>query len=229
MTPLQEDLFEPATRIFSAKSLIRYSRFVGGMKLALPLLAVGLVVAMMAWPSSVPPPAPPRKATAGDSTLQAPGYTSQDEKGRPYHLEADRAKKNPDTPDLTDLANPRGAITLDGGGKVEGQATGAQYDQKDGKMLINGNLTLKHTNGSVFSTERAVVDLNTHDASGDAPVRLTGDFGEVNAQGFQYLEDGKLVIFTGRSTAHLKLGASQSPSDAMQGLVPASQTTPTGP
>ncbi|MBI3419463.1 MAG: LPS export ABC transporter periplasmic protein LptC [Proteobacteria bacterium] len=217
----KEEWFSPATRMFSAKSLKRYSRFVGGMKLLLPLLAVGLVVALMAWPSDIPPPAPPRQATAGDSTMQAPVYTSVDKQGRPYRVQAEGAKQNPTAPNVMDLANPKGTIDLSGGNSLQGQATGAEYDQKTGKMLINGSLTLKHSSGAVFTTEKAVVDMNARSASGNSPVKVTGDFGEVNAQGFEMNDEGKVVIFKGPSTAHLNLTASQNPASAMQDLFPA--------
>ncbi|HVY13372.1 MAG TPA: LPS export ABC transporter periplasmic protein LptC [Alphaproteobacteria bacterium] len=224
MNAQKTDLFSPAARVFSPQRLLRHTRFVSGMKLVLPSLAAGIVLVLMIWPSSVHPPAPPRKTTALDSTMQAPVYSSRDEKGQPFRVQADQAKQNPTAPGLTDLANPTGAIELQGGGNVQGQAQGAQYDQKEGKLSINGNLTLRHSSGATFQTQKAVVDMNERSASGNAPVKVTGGFGEVNANGFQLLNEGKTVIFTGHPTAHLKLGAGgdANPASAMQGLLPSS-------
>lgn len=218
----EQDWFIPAERNLSAPRLQRYSRFVNGMKIGLPLLAAGIVLVLMIWPNTLPQPGPPRKATAMDSSMQAPVYESRDEKGQPYKVEADIAKQNPAQEGLTDLANPRGTIALEGGSTIEGNAEGAQFDQKQGKLSINGNLTLKHSSGAVFETQKAEVDMNTKSASGTAPVKVTGDFGTVDAQGFELQKEGKVVIFTGHAHARLKLGSGSNPADAVKGLVPSS-------
>lgn len=238
MTPQDPDLFEnekendwlaPVEREVSGHRLKRYSRFVDGMKLALPLVAAGIVLVLMIWPSSMPQPAPPRKATAMDSSMQAPIYSSIDDKGQPYKVEADIAKQNPAAPGVMDLANPRGTIALEGGSTIQGAAEGAQFDQNEGKLSINGNLTLHHSSGAIFETQKAEVDMNKKSASGTAPVKVTGSFGEVNAEGFELKDEGRVVIFTGKSHARLKLGSGSNPTDAVQGLVPSSAPAQTKP
>jgi lipopolysaccharide export system protein LptC len=212
------DWLTPATHAFSPQRLTRYSRFVGGMKLLLPSLAVGIILILMIWPSSPAPP-PPRKVTAMDSTLEAPIYTSRDEKGQPFKLEADVAKQHPTAPGVTDLANPRAVIEMEGGAVVRGDAPSAQYDQKEGKLTVNGNLKLRHSSGAVFETDKAVVDMNAKTAEGTSPVKVTGSFGEVKAQGFQLVDEGKTVIFTGPSHARLKLDGQQgTPTSALREL-----------
>jgi lipopolysaccharide export system protein LptC len=177
---------------------------------------------MMVWPSAPAPP-PPRKATAMDSTMEAATYVSRDEKGQPFKLEADVAKQHPTAPGITDLANPRATIEMEGGAVVRGEAPTAQYDQKEGKLVVNSNLKLRHSSGAVFETEKAVVDMNAKTAQGTSPVKVTGGFGEVNAQGFQLVDEGKTVIFTGPSRARLKLDSHEgSPTSALDQLTPPS-------
>src|SRR6185369_5868618 len=98
-----------------------------------------------------------------------------------------------------DLTNPKGTIDLGGGSTIEGQSDIAQYDQTKGTLSINGPLTLKHSSGAVFQTNKAMVDMNAKTASGDAPVKVTGGFGEVNAQGFELQNEGKTIIFKGQA------------------------------
>jgi lipopolysaccharide export system protein LptC len=224
LSAAQHDWFEPGTRDVSQTGLKRYSLFVNGMKLALPAIAVGIVVAIMASSASNPAPPPPRKVSALESTMQAPSYASRDDKGQPYKLDADVAKQDPAAPDVMDLTNPKAEIELNNGSTLEGAATTGQYNQKEGKLDINGDLTLHHSSGAVFETSKATVDINAKSASGDAPVHVTGDFGEVNAKGFQLINEGKVVIFTGPSTARLKLGGSNgSPMNSIHDLIPSNQ------
>jgi lipopolysaccharide export system protein LptC len=216
------DWFEPVNRVLSPSRLNRYTKFVSSMKLALPLIAAGIVLILMIWPSTQPSVPPPRTATAMDSTMQAPTYAARDDKGQPFKVEADNAKQHGSAPNVMDLANPKGKIDLEGGSSIEGDASGAQYDQNKGRLNINGNLTLRHSSGAIFETQKAQVDMNAKTASGDAPVKVTGGFGEVNAAGFELQNEGKVVIFKGPSVAHLKLGSGSNPADAMKGLVPTS-------
>ncbi len=227
MTPARKiDWLTPAVRALSPERLQRYRRFVGGMKLLLPALAAGLVLVLMIWPSGHGPSTKPRALTAADSTMQTPVYTSRSEKGEPYRVTADKARQNPEAPGLTDVTNPTGSIVLEDGSHIEGDARRAQYDQNKGLLFLSGDLTLRHSSGAVFKTEKARVDMNARRASGDAPVKVTGDFGEVDAQGFRLRNQGKVVIFTGPSTARLKMGGTGKGSASSQGFLPSFNPAP---
>lgn len=202
----QHDWLMPMRRAFSAASLARYSSFVNTMKFGLPLVAGVLLLVLVVVPNTYNAPPAPKKETVIDATMRDPIYTSRDQQGRPFTLKGDKARQQPDTPGMTTITNPKGAIDLKDGAKLEGAASTATYDQKNGTMRLDGALELRHSDGTVFKTEHADVDMKGKNAKGDAPAKLEGPFGTVTGSGFQALDGGKTIIFTGPSKATLKMG-----------------------
>jgi lipopolysaccharide export system protein LptC len=94
-------------------------------------------------------------------------------------------------------------MTLTDGAWVALTADTGVYDRNSATVDLNGNVTLFHDTGLQFQTDAATVDLKNDTAEGDQPVEGQRPDGELAAQGFEVLDDGRTVIFTGR--AYLKL------------------------
>lgn len=200
-----DDWLNPAMRHFTAETLARYSRFVLSLKIILPIFAVALLLILMIVPNVTAPPLPEKQIALPDTTLQNPVYTSQDPENHPYQVEADKAQQKAAAPSITDLTAPKAQLDLGDGETLNGTAATGQYNQKTGKLNLQGGLTLQHSNGAVFRTNSALMDVNSKNVSGNAPVVLEGSFGEVRGESFEVWDGGKTVIFKGGS-ATLKLG-----------------------
>jgi LPS export ABC transporter protein LptC len=210
------DWFDPALRNFTAERLARYSHFVLSLKIILPVFAAILLLVLMIVPNVTAPPMPERQIVMPDTTLQNPVYTSQDQQSRPYQATADQAQQKAAAPGITNLTAPKAQIDLGNGETLNGAAATGQYNQKTGKLNLQGGLTLQHSNGAAFHTDSAEMDVNSKNVTGNAPVVLDGPFGQVRGTSFEARDGGKTVIFKGGS-ATLKLGGSKTENSTSQG------------
>jgi lipopolysaccharide export system protein LptC len=201
------DWLGPREAGIEGKSIGRYSRLVSGLKLALPLIGASILLVLLLVPVAFTPQPEGRKSGAMDATMKNPVYTGQEKDGTPFTVKADEARQQPEMPNVTDLKDPKAQIDLGNGKAINMQSGTAQYNEKDGTLKLNGDLSLQHSDGTTFTTQGATVDVNNKNASGNQPARLEGNFGEVHGQGFEVRDGGKVIVFTGESSAKIKLGA----------------------
>ncbi|MBY0428307.1 MAG: LPS export ABC transporter periplasmic protein LptC [Alphaproteobacteria bacterium] len=213
-----KDWWVAETRIISAGAISRYSRWVGSLKLILPIAAACILMVLVVLPNVNGSNVQPKQLSATDASMLSPVYTSHDAQNRPYEVTADTAKQKPEAAGVTDLANPKAVIDLENGAKLNAEGQGAIYNENDGSLNVQKGVVLRHSNGTTFTTEEAHIDVNSKNAEGNKPVTLQGNFGEVHGQGFKAIDGGKTIIFTGHSTATLKMGQGKvndgKPTDA---------------
>ncbi len=77
--------------------------------------------------------------------------------------------------------------------------TGTFYKSNQILELSDG-VNLFHDSGYEFRTRKAEIDLGKGSAHGKYPVSGQGPFGTLAASGFEILERGKRIIFTGKAT-----------------------------
>ncbi len=201
-----KDWWMPETRVVSAGSITRYSRLVGSLKLILPISAACILMVLVVLPNVNGSNVQPKKLNAVDAAMVSPVYTSHDAQNRAFEVKADTAKQKPDAAGITDLSNPKAVIDLNNGATLNAEGKGAIYNEKDGSLNVKNGVVLRHSDGTTFTTDEARIDMNSKNAEGNKPVTLQGNFGEVKSQGFKALDGGKTIIFTGHSTATLKMG-----------------------
>jgi lipopolysaccharide export system protein LptC len=207
------DWMSPRFRGFNEETLGRYSRFVDAMKVFLPLLAAVILLVLVILPSVIAPHSEQKIAASIDATMTDAHYTSRDAQNRPYDVKADKARQDPGKPDMTSMSNPTATLDLGNGKTLNATGNDAEYNQKNGQLSVKGDVVLQHSDGTIFKTQDAVVDVNNKNASGNKPATLTGAFGEVRGEGFKTMDGGKTVIFTGQTSATIKLGTpTQSPA-----------------
>lgn len=205
--PLTTDWLTPKLREGMATHFARYSRAVETLKNVLPIGAAILLALLFIMPNVTAPTVKPKSAASIDATMQGAHFESRDKEGRPYAVEAPTARQEPDAPGVTDLTTPKAKLDLGSGSFIDAEAGKAKYDDKTGKLQLEDNLTLKRDDGTTFKTDAAIVDVNTQNAEGHAPVVLQGSFGEVRGEGFKAIDGGKTIIFTGQTKATIKLGS----------------------
>ena len=208
-----KDWWIAEARSISAGTITRYSRWVSSLKLILPISAACILLVLVVLPNVNGSNAQPKKLSAMDAAMVSPVYTSHDAQQRPFEVKADTAKQKPDAAGITDLANPKAEIDLENGAKLNAEGKGAVYNEKDGSLNVQNGVVLRHSNGTTFTTDEAHIDINGKNAEGNKPVTLQGNFGEVRGQGFKAIDGGKTIIFTGHSTATLKMGGGKPSND----------------
>ena len=101
-------------------------------------------------------------------------------------------------------ASAAGRIKMHSGADIVITAATGVYQSQAQMLDLFGEVTLVHQNGTRFVTESARVDAANNTAEGSDPVEGHGPSGDVKAQGFQILDKGDTILFTGRSDLLLK-------------------------
>jgi lipopolysaccharide export system protein LptC len=209
-------MLDPAGLRRSGEVSARYSRFVQGMRLILPTIAVLLVLAVALWPefSEIEDAITTTDIRidirdAERLTMSHPRYMSRDENGAAYTVTADEAEQMEAIPGGMALVNPAADVTLEDGSWVMLQALTGEYWDEERRLELIGDVSLFHDAGYEFHTQQATVDFAAGRAEGHAPVEGFGEFGDIESEGFAIEDRGAVIIFTGR--AHLVLRVDQEP------------------
>jgi len=183
-----------------------YTRFANSMRIALPLLAVAIVVLVVAWPMLMEKPkkfslSVSNVATTETGTQQIINarFTGTDAQNRPYSLTADTASLVKNAPDMVDLAFPKADITLRNGAWLALSAETGTFNRKIQVLNLQGAVNLFHDIGYELRTSAADIFMKQGTASGNKPVSGQGPIGTVQSAGFRILDGGKRMLFTGKS------------------------------
>jgi len=183
-----------------------YSRFVGLMKVALPIAAAVLALMIVIWPqiekesegfrlgfSSITP-----EDVKGQRVVNA-RFNGLDSDGRPYTVTADSAVQADGGAEPVTLEFPKADIMLGGDAWLALAADTGIYRKPLQTLDLERNVTGFHDQGYEFRTSRAAIDLEAGTAAGDAPVVGHGPLGELQSQGFSLGDRGERIVFTGKS------------------------------
>ena len=195
----------------------RYSRFVHLMKLALPALALGLMLLLAAWPRvegafETVRMSLPRidLSDASDLHMVKARFTGLDRDNRPFVVTAAIARQKPHLDDLITLERPKGDLTTASGNWLELSGDTGFYQPQPQLLDLFGNVSLYQDKGDEFHSTSAHVNMSAGTAEGDDPVTGQGPFGSVSAQGFRILDHGDTIVFTGH--AQLNMAPHQDPA-----------------
>lgn len=194
----------------------RYSRFVGVMKVVLPLAALALIAMIAVWPALREQEQPMVQALEKEPDLlqvTAPVLIGTDDDDRPYSIAAARANQGAEGPHIVELSRPQGEIATRDGDRIRLQAEIGRFDRDSKQLHLTGDVRLANDDGYRFATEEAFVDMDTQSAWGDRPVLGQGPMGEIRSEGFRIENNGATVIFTGQAHAVLS-GAAEAPPEA---------------
>lgn len=183
----------------------RYSIFVGLMKIVLPAMAAALVLLVVVWPqlnvetgfrvgvSDL------SLEDAESLTMLNPRFDGSDANNQPYRLTADLATQRPGDENVIDLEQPAGDLTLESGTWLALTARSGQYRKEQEVLDLAGDVSLFHDGGFELRSDSARIDLGRGTARGDQPVEGQGSAGLISGQGFEVLDRGDRIIFTGKS------------------------------
>lgn len=196
----------PASAVAGAT---RYSRFVGVMKLILPLVALGLLAIAIAWPRLyseddrfVPSF---RDVTAVDDDLHMinPRYSGTDAKDRPFTITAARAVQDVDTPAQVRLDQIEAALDLIEGGELRLTAAEGIYDADAAQLDLGGGISVYSERGYELHAREAHADLEAGALVGEGPIHGQGPTGQLDADRLEVFDRGARLLFTGNVRVRL--------------------------
>lgn len=209
----------------------RHSRRVALLRRVLPVIGVALLLLVAIWPRLTPlwdrmrlafPPIDLRDAK--ELQMVNPRYAGTDRTGRPFVVTAASGRQVPDRQDLMSLRAPRADVKTQSGAEIVVTAVTGVYQSQSQLLDLFGEVTLVHQNGTRFVTDTARVDAAGNTAKGSAPVEGHGPSGDIKAQGFEILDKGDTILFTGRSDLLLK-PAKRVPAKSVPAALPAPVST----
>lgn len=194
-----------------------YTRFVRGMRLLLPLIAVGVVGLLVAWPrveermEPVPLESLSPEQKVGTNELINPHFESEDSNRNPFTLTATRAVQSQEDPDLVLLDAPHAKMKTKEGADLAGQSLKGTYRKNEEILLLDGDVRLMDDKGYVMTTSRMVINVKQQKAASDQPVQGEGPAGTLEATGLRLDNSTGHLVFTGPATLILKDSPKASP------------------
>jgi len=194
----------------------RYSRRVALMKVTLPAIGIGLLLLVTIWPRVAPLFDRLRFAAidlkeARELRMINPRYAGTDRSGHPFVVTAAVGRQVPARDDVVSLDGVKADMQSHSGAKITVTADSAVYQTQTQYLDLFGHVTVVHENGTTIVTPSARLDVANNAAEGHDPVEGHGPSGDLSAQGFQIIDKGDIVVFTGRTNLLLKSAKATAP------------------
>lgn len=201
------------------ESASQYSRFVGIMKIALPLAALAILLAVIV--ASINSQDAGNVSIFFTSTTGVPGelhmikpkFTGFDSKNQPYSLTAETAIQDKEDDTLVHLETVAGELSA----KIDDDslialdqplvtlsATGGLLDSEDQLLTLTGSVTVASKGDYLLRTQEAVFDFGNDVISGDRPVSVEGIVAKITADRFELFDSAQTIVFRGRVKTFIK-------------------------
>ena len=191
----------------TAHEVSRHSMLVRQLRLAVPALAVGLLIT---YALSATPPRVDRafaEQFAGielddeGGRLTAPRYDGEDLDGQPFELAATAAVRPHDAPEVVNLDRPEARRTRADGQENIVRSLDGTYDEGARILDLRDQVELEQrANGGayLFTTEEAQMDVDSQVVSTTARVQGVGEGGTIDAGSATfYQNEDRLVLENG--------------------------------
>jgi lipopolysaccharide export system protein LptC len=180
----------------------RYSSFVRGMRLVLPLTALAIVAVVLAWPRMEDNIAPVPKESiipqgGGRNELINPHFESTTNNQLPYVVTAARAVQSQKDEALVLLQSPVADVTLSGGASLNAKSDNGVYRQDTEILVLDGHAFMQHSSGHHLKSDRMNISMKDQLAWSDTPVEGEGPSGTIQAKAMNANNATGVLIFTG--------------------------------
>jgi lipopolysaccharide export system protein LptC len=181
----------------------RYSIFVTVMKSTLPIVALGLGVAVLSY--ALQPRDQNRSVltfeTLGkvddDLAMVKPQLTGTDNDGLPFTVTAETAVQEERGSDRVLLEGVNAKIALKRGGTLYVAAAHGVADTRKHLLDVSGGIHLTSDDGYEVRTESASADLKAGTIHGEKPIEASGKLGRVTARRFVLNQTTGQLRFSG--------------------------------
>lgn len=180
-----------------------YSQVIGGLKLVLPLAALGLLstiflLSRTVEPESSVPLLEDEGAIPGRDTVTAPYYTGSTPEGHAVAITADTASPMPDHPEGIVAEQLKADFGLTDGSSISIVARTAAVNEPDDHLELTGDVVIDSSQGYRVRTDALVSALRSIRADSPVPVEATGPIGTLQAGRFRVREEagtGNVQLF----------------------------------
>ncbi|MGF1473978.1 MAG: LPS export ABC transporter periplasmic protein LptC [Geminicoccaceae bacterium] len=194
-----------------------YSRFVGSMRILLPLAALALIAVLIFW-SRLPglsggfilPSVDDISISSEEGMkMENPHYVGETDKAEPYEVTADVAVIDPQQPDLIELRIAEAKV--DRTGRDWRLTAGrAFYDRERKRLDMDEGIELSSSDGYLFEAQAADVELEEGRLTGRSPISGGGPAGTLQADRFAMDSKQDLMRFSGN--VRVKLYTKREPT-----------------
>jgi lipopolysaccharide export system protein LptC len=184
-----------------------HSRMVGWLKVGLPLAALAILSTLFLLADRIDPDAAIPYADvdvedlASDPRMSAPTYAGTTSDGAGITVSAKEARPAADGQNAI-ADGIRAMIETPDGGNLDISAARVELNEGDGKITLNGGVTLTTSTGYAIRTEGVTARLDRTGVESSAAVSVTAPMGQLDAAGFSLQQDANdpsayLLIFNG--------------------------------
>jgi lipopolysaccharide export system protein LptC len=176
----------------TALDALRYSRFVGVMKRALPAAAFAVIAAVLAFffvarqPTKLSMTYEKLGSIENDLAMIKPRLTGTDGEGNPFVITADAAIQDANNPKKARLRKVEADLALDKNGWVNADAANGVVDMRAGSLELGGGINVFSDAGYALHSQSASLDLNKWIMHGHSEVTGQGPMGTMRADQFLY-------------------------------------------
>ncbi|MCF4166028.1 LPS export ABC transporter periplasmic protein LptC [Zavarzinia compransoris] len=188
-----------------------YSRFVGLMKVVLPLVALALLAAVLIWPSidsrrDLGLSYEDMEIRADGLEMVEPILTGVDDRGRPYVIAAKGATADGLEPTQVTLRDIEADLAMEDDKPVKVVAATGLYRIKEETLRLDGGVTVSLSDGHTVDLDSVLIDLAKGTASSDKRVVGSGPSGRIEADGMNASDGGHVLRFEGNVRAVITRG-----------------------
>lgn len=184
----------------------RYTRVVGWLRLVLPLTAFALIGVVALWPhlsggygSMIAPMIANGEIVDTDTMrMHRPRYVGRTASAEPYTVTAETATVDPADSDRIHLDRLDADLASAGPRDIHVVASSGLFHRASDELDMDGGIELLTSDGYLFETESARVDLQRGRVVGQQPIAGTGPTGDLEADRFEIREGGAVLHFEGR-------------------------------
>jgi lipopolysaccharide export system protein LptC len=134
-------------------------------------------------------------------TMAAPKLRGYRAGSRPYEMTAESASQDARKPNLVELNEIRGRVTLENDGLAHIEATTGVYDTQSEKLELAGRVNVRTDNGYDAHLTTASVDFKGGKVTSTEPVTVDIGNGSIKADRLDIDDNGKHIVFEGRVRA----------------------------
>lgn len=198
---------------------VRHSRFVRFMKWFLPMIAVTIILAVMAYmgfydaDDALTMRFTESPSLVNDRQMVLPKFTGTNSRDEAYSIWATAAERMEDNPDEVLLNDLKAALKRQDGSDIEMSAHEGILNLQTQQLMLDGEVTIKADGGYEFRTARVVVESDPRSVTGPGPVAGRGPMGFVRADGFRVWDGGKRIRLNGRVRIEVRPGTLRGESD----------------
>ncbi len=180
-----------------------YTRFVGMMKIILPVAALFIVSTVIVYSTlnggndRLALNIEEIKEVGEDLQMTQPKLTFTDKKDRDYLVVADSAVQTPGNQDVWDLKDIDADLTPKSGGWIKLTSTSGILNSANEILDLMGVVDVTSHDGYEFHAVTAKVNFGEGTVMSEDPVKGNGPGGAISADSFSMVEGGNLITFTG--------------------------------